>query len=532
MTNTHLSIILPVYNAGTFFANTLKVVDNFLVGLTCSSELIIVDDESRDNSRKVIEEWLCVKRPYLARLIAHTKNVGKGGAVASGMLVAHGDFRIFLDADLAYEPSQILRILEALENGADVAIASRVHPETRYTMSPAFFHYLYTRHLASRIINFVMRRTILPHCNDSQAGLKGFKADVAEAIFSRQTIKGFSFDIEVLYLAERMGTNIREVPVDYKYFNEPTTVGFLKDGLGILRDVFGIRFRDALGQYKLPQNIGRRRLAINADDFGMTLAVSRGILKVAANGTVTSTSAMANSPDFDASMDEIVSSHLDIDVGFHVVLTWGKPISNPKDIPTLVDHNGNFLSKRGLFFQAITGKISEGEVYQELHAQGEKLLKRWPRITHLNGHHHVHVFPVIRQAVERIAREFGIQYIRSPREKNLSSWYKAFFRKTSIALLQSSKPAYWRSRGFLSSDNFGGFLLGGEIDLKERWIETLNRLPCGMTEIMVHPGYFSPAGDHYNIQRENEVRILSDKTFVENIKNRGIELVSIIEGSE
>lgn len=248
----HLSIILPVYNSESFLIKSLNALDDFIGGLALGAELIVVDDGSRDRSKSMAEEWARTERKYTVRVIDCGTNFGKGAAVSTGMQMARGKFRIFLDADLAYEPPQILRILEALEDGADVAVASRVHPDSRYTISPAFFHYLYTRHLASRIINWFLRHTIIPRCRDSQAGLKGFRAGTADAVFSRQRIFGFSFDIEVLFLAEKLGYETREVAIYYRYFNEPTTVAFLKDGMGIIADIIRIHLNKFRGCYRLP----------------------------------------------------------------------------------------------------------------------------------------------------------------------------------------------------------------------------------------------------------------------------------------
>lgn len=248
----HLSVIVPIYQAEAFLGRTLLELDSFLSATGVSTELLLVDDGSRDRTHEICRAWALTKRPYEVEALRLEENRGKGGAVAAGMLSARGKFRVFLDADLAYPPSQIMKVLGALEEGADVAVASRVHPDSRYTISPAFFHYLYTRHLASRVINWVMRRTIIPGCFDSQAGLKGFSEKAAREIFSRQIIRGFSFDVEALYLARLMGLGIREVAVEFRYFNEPTTVEFVKDGAGLVMDVLRVRWHGLKGRYGIP----------------------------------------------------------------------------------------------------------------------------------------------------------------------------------------------------------------------------------------------------------------------------------------
>lgn len=528
--DTHLSVIVPVYNAEPFIVQSLNALDEFFSVLAYRVELIIVDDESRDRSLEIATEWAKKPRPYGVKVIPHPKNLGKGGAVATGMLAATGKFRVFIDVDLAYPPSQILRIVEALEDGNDVSVACRVDPDSRYTISPAFLRYIYTRHLSSRIINWFMRHTIIPHCRDSQAGLKGFTAEAAEIIFSRQTIFGFSFDVEALFMAEKMGYSIREVAVEFRYFNEPTTVAFLRDGLNLVSDIFKVRLNHFLGKYKLPQKNDGKFLIINADDFGMTLEISKGILKTNAAGLVKSTTVMVNSSDFESSMDEIFKNHAKLDVGLHVTLTWGRPVSDPKTVPTLTDKNGNFLSRNKLLKKAITGKISYEEVYKEIHAQCEKLVKRVPEITHIDGHHHIHIFPIVRRAIEKVAREFGIRVVRTPYEGRWSPWNQAFGRRFVIALLSASRPAYWRGRGFFSPDNFGGFMLGGwNKKLKKQWLNTIDKLPRGITEIMVHPGYFSDNKDSYNKQRETEISMLTDKDVLSAINSAGIKVISFKE---
>lgn len=516
-----------MYNAETFIAKTLDSLDEFLRGLGYSAELIIVNDCSADDSLRVVNDWQRGSRPYPVQVISHEKNRGKGATVASGMLAAAGRYRVFLDADLAYSPSQLLRIVEALEGGSDVATACRVHPDSRYTISPAFFHYLYTRHLASRLINFALRHTLIRNCRDSQAGLKGFREKAADAIFSRQIIDGFSFDIEALYLAEKMGLCIREVAIDYRYFSEPTTVVFMQDAYGILRDVVRILRHRLLGKYDLPQKTGLKELVINADDYGMTIPVSRGILKGIASGAIQSTSVMTNSPDFEKAMDELTALHPHPDVGLHATLTWGRPLTDPKRIPSIVDKDGKFLPVKTLIIRAIMRKISEEEVYIELRAQCERLSKRWPDIGHVNGHHHVHTFPIIRKAVERVAREFDIRVVRAPREGRWAPmpWYDPRLTKYLIPFFSASRPAYWRGRGFLSTDHFGGFSLGGGRNLEKRWIRTLKALPDGTNEIMVHPGYVSDNDDSYNKQREEEVNILSDPAFKKIATAAGVNLV-------
>ena len=133
---------------------------------------------------------------------------------------------MFTDADLAYPPEEVNKILRDLEAGADVAIACRVLPESRYLMSPSFFHYLYTRHVMSRVFNLLARTVLLRDVLDSQAGLKGFTAAAAEMVFPRITIPRFGFDVEALFIAQKHGLSVQQTAVFFRYDEEPTTVKF------------------------------------------------------------------------------------------------------------------------------------------------------------------------------------------------------------------------------------------------------------------------------------------------------------------
>jgi dolichyl-phosphate beta-glucosyltransferase len=165
------------------------------------------------------------------------------------MSAAHGSFRVFTDADLAYPVEEIDRLLHELETGSDVAIACRVLPESRYLMSPSFFHYLYTRHLMSRVFNRVVRLALLPGILDTQAGLKGFTSHAADLIFPRLTVPGFGFDVELLYIARKHGLRIHQTAVHYRYEDEPSTVRFAADAVTMLRDLTRIRWNDWRGRY-------------------------------------------------------------------------------------------------------------------------------------------------------------------------------------------------------------------------------------------------------------------------------------------
>ncbi len=243
----HLSLVIPVYNGAPRLRSNLGEIEKFLVAQPYTSELILVDDGSAEPAAHVLRDFAADKPAVL--LLRNQPNRGKGYSVARGMLAAHGSYRVFTDADLAFPPDQINRILCTLDGGADVAIACRVLPESRYTMSPGFFHYLYTRHILSRTFNFMVRRTMLRDVLDTQAGLKGFTARAAELVFPRLAVPRFGFDVEALYVALKHGLSVRQTAVNFRYENEPSTVSFARAGMTMAGDLVRVKMNDWRGRY-------------------------------------------------------------------------------------------------------------------------------------------------------------------------------------------------------------------------------------------------------------------------------------------
>ena len=243
----YLSIVVPTWNGGDQLRATLEHLRDFRAGLDFPTEIVIVDDCSDRMSARVVENFADNNED--TAVFRNDRNRGKGYAVTRGMLNATGSFRIFVDSDLAYPSCEISKLLRGLESGSDVAIACRVLPESRYVMSPTFFHYLYTRHLMSRLFNKLAQLVLLPGILDTQAGLKGFTAHAAETIFSRQTLCGFGFDLECLFIARSHHFKIEQVPVDFYYGDEPSTISFAKHGAEMLMDLIRVRRNGARGIY-------------------------------------------------------------------------------------------------------------------------------------------------------------------------------------------------------------------------------------------------------------------------------------------
>jgi dolichyl-phosphate beta-glucosyltransferase len=188
-----LSLVVPVYDCSGRMARTLAQLTRFLDAARMPTELVLVNDCSpRTETADLLRD--VAQRPDV-RVLENRRNRGKGYSVTRGILSGLGRYRVFTDADLAYPLDEVWKIVGRLEQGADVAIACRVLPDSQYEMTSSYLRYLYTRHLMSRAFNQLVRFTLLPGVLDTQAGLKGFTASAAEDVYSRVRIEGFGFDL-------------------------------------------------------------------------------------------------------------------------------------------------------------------------------------------------------------------------------------------------------------------------------------------------------------------------------------------------
>jgi glycosyltransferase involved in cell wall biosynthesis len=159
------------------------------------------------------------------------------------MLAATGRVRVFTDADLAYPPAQIRLLLDRAEDGWDVVVGNRRHAGTTTLVRAGR-----VRDIGGRLVNVVTHALLLGQYRDTQCGLKAFRSDVADAVFSVGRIDGFAFDVEVLHLVERYRLSLLEVPVTVRN-SERSTVRAVRDGVRLVRDLDRIRGFAKRGAY-------------------------------------------------------------------------------------------------------------------------------------------------------------------------------------------------------------------------------------------------------------------------------------------
>ena len=240
MSACYLSVVIPAYNEERRLPETLDAVCAFLATKSYAWEIVVADDGSDDGTPDIVagaEDH--DGRVKLVRL----PHRGKGWAVKNGMLAARGQYRFLCDADLSMPIDFLDRLLPETDAPPDIVIGSREAPGARRIGEPR------RRWLMGRVFNAMTRLLATPGIADTQCGFKVFHANAAEMLFALQTLDGFAFDAEILFLARRRGFTIAEVGIDWHYRTE-SKVRPIRDGWRTLRDLIVIRYKSVTGRYE------------------------------------------------------------------------------------------------------------------------------------------------------------------------------------------------------------------------------------------------------------------------------------------
>ncbi|MHB8193979.1 MAG: dolichyl-phosphate beta-glucosyltransferase [Bellilinea sp.] len=234
-----LSIIIPAYNEEKRLPDTLETIRGFLNEQSYTAEVLVVENGSSDRTLQIAQAF-AARNPAFQAL--HINERGKGRAVRAGMLAASGQYRFFGDADLSMPIAEVNRFLPPNIPDPAVVIGSREAPGAVRYGEPEI------RHLSGRVFNTLVRWIALPGLQDTQCGFKLFRADAAEDVFRRQTIFGWTFDVEALYIARLHGYPITEIGVPW-YYNAETKVRMLNDAWQMFNDLIRIRRNARRGVY-------------------------------------------------------------------------------------------------------------------------------------------------------------------------------------------------------------------------------------------------------------------------------------------
>ena len=234
-----LSIIFPAHNEEERLPETLAAAMDFVRKQPYPAEVVIVENASTDRTLEIAQAFAAQNEGII---VLHLDLPGKGRAVQTGMLIAKGSYRFICDVDLSMPIGEIPRFLPPQLQDVDIVIASREAPGAVRYDEPQY------RHLVGRVFNNMVRWLTLPHLQDTQCGFKCFSAEAAEKLFPLQTITGWTFDVEILAIAYKMGFRIKEIPIPW-YFHGHSKVNVLRDSIRMALDLFKIRRNLRRGVY-------------------------------------------------------------------------------------------------------------------------------------------------------------------------------------------------------------------------------------------------------------------------------------------
>ena len=237
MQTPFLSVIIPAFNEEQRLPNTLEQVLVYLQDQPYRSEILVIENASQDNTYQVAKQFAQDHNSAeLPIQVIREPQRGKGNAVKRGIYAASGEYRFMCDADLSMPVTEINRFFPPELEDFDISIASREAPGAVRYNEPAY------RHFVGRIFNTLIRVLALPELNDTQCGFKCFKAAIAEDLFRDLDITGWSFDVEILSLAQRRGHRIVEIPIPW-YYNPDSHIRVVKDSFQMAFDIFKIRLK-------------------------------------------------------------------------------------------------------------------------------------------------------------------------------------------------------------------------------------------------------------------------------------------------
>lgn len=240
--STFLSVIIPAFNEENRISRTITRIHEHLFKQDYDAELVVVDDGSTDSTVQTVAD-LGERVPRL-RVVKNGVNRGKGYSVRNGFMNSQGEFLLFSDADLSTPIEEVEKLLGCLQQGYDVAIASRALDDSEIPVRQPWY-----RELMGKIFNLCVSVLAVRGIRDTQCGFKLFKRECALQVFRRQRIEGFSFDVEALFLARKLGYTVKEVPVVW-INDRRSKVSPLKDSVRMFVDLLKIRANDFMGRYR------------------------------------------------------------------------------------------------------------------------------------------------------------------------------------------------------------------------------------------------------------------------------------------
>jgi len=269
------------------------------------------------------------------------------------------------------------------------------------------------------------------------------------------------------------------------------------------------------------------RLIINADDFGLSGPINRGIIETIENGVVNSVSQIATGRETDSAC-EYVSRKKELFTGWHINLTTGRPVLDPGQVSTLTDRNGFFLGKNRFVFKALAGLLDANECRSELMAQLDRLVKHNIQITHIDSHHDIHYLPFVADIIKPILIDLNVRYIRYHRSRIEFCRFFGLLSLLDKALIQqlAKRSLYQFNKHFID------FIWFRELYQYKNKLKVLKSyisgMPPGVNMVICHPGYDDKKNElnlKYNDQRLEEMKVLCNSDILLFLKQHHVKMI-------
>ena len=547
---TKLSIVFPMWNEESSIHLAIEAAREATQALEANGdiddhELVIIDDASTDATPRLADD-LHQADPAHITVVHHSHNQGLGGSIKTGLAHATGDLILYTDADLPCDLLDSLTKAARLMHlyGADIVSAYR-HDRTAEGPRRAVYTFAY---------NSLIRVGFGLRVRDVNFAFKLVRKPVLDAIGTLKSVGSF-IDAELLIRAHRMGFHTIQFGVDY--FPRTRGVSTLSSGTTIARIVKEMAtLRPELAQVlppsedpdgstaatdPAPEPRTRRRrrtvtpvpvtptqprlLIVNADDYGLTEQVSRGILRAHTEGIVTSTSCLALAPGFSTSGKWLLDEER-LGVGVHLA-TVGEdpPLLSAKEVPTLVDRQGRLASSWRVFLaRATAGRIDGDDLAREFRAQLEAVRQLGLTVTHLDTHQHLHLWPLVREVVLDLAVEAGIRAVRVPRSTTA-------FPGAGVNYLAGELARRASARGLAFPTQAAGVDEAGRMvhDRIESALARLGASGAAVCELSAHPGEADDPDRHryqWDYRWEDELAALTAPSAHDAVARHGFTLGS------
>lgn len=275
-----------------------------------------------------------------------------------------------------------------------------------------------------------------------------------------------------------------------------------------------------------------RYLIVNADDFGLSLGVNRGILEAYRDGILTSASLMVNGDAFEDAAG-LIKQHRGLSLGLHLTLVEAAPVLPPHKVGSLVTSEGRFPTSLSAFLlKWFTGRLRLTEILEELEAQVEKAISYGIRVEKLDSHMHLHLVPGLTETFLAVAKKFGIKRIRLPLSEGRNASFRGLLKRMPLTYLGRLHAPKIAAEGILYPDRFCGLAESGALTHRAL-ARILQNLGPGVTELMVHPGYQDVSLDRWPrsrlYRREEELKALTSFEIKHLVSELGIKLVGFAE---